>query len=237
MHAGTAAIRLGAGKVSVAAHRGAWPLAPEQVGVLVVTGLMLDAAVATDQAVITVAASVGLVLNSAVASDQTVITIAAPIGLPRPKTVISVVGVVVVSVPVVVVAVSVDDRPVDIGVVVVVDVSAPATPTPVTSPCTEAPGRAAADKATAAECCTNRYACAKGNAGSNDDRRRVRRHKEGRPEDDRRIILRDINDVRVGWFNDDRLRTLLHYLDLRRGLQSARGLRPSAHYLHGSHHI
>jgi hypothetical protein len=233
MHAGTAAIRFVAGLVTIAAHGRAGPVATDCIAAIAVNGL---------------------VLNASVASDQAVISVAAAIGLTGPGTVIPVVGVVVVSVVsvavivvpvpivIVVVTVPVDDGPVDVGVVVVVDVSTTtASSSPVTSPGTETPGNTATeaptDKAAAPECCANRYPRAKRNPGRNGHRWRIRRHKEGCTVDDRRIVLRDINDAGIGWFNDDRLWALLHHLDLGRGQQRARGLRLGPHYLHRSHDI
>ena len=59
MHAGAATISLGAGLVAVAAHGGAGPVASEPASArCIVTDLMLNPAVAADQAVIAVAASV-----------------------------------------------------------------------------------------------------------------------------------------------------------------------------------
>src|SRR5580704_9672202 len=46
----------------------------------------------------------------------------------------------------------------------------------------------------------------------------------------RRVVLRDINDLRVSWLNDDRLRRLLLHGDLGAGLEIASrfGLRPQS---------
>jgi hypothetical protein len=210
MHTGSTTISFGASLVTIAAHSRAIPFAIECIGAITVFCWVLNAAVATNQSVISVAPSIGF------ARPQSVVPVVRVVVVP----VVSV-SVIVVPVPVViiVVAVSVDDGSVDVGVVVVVDVAAPTAASPVTSPCTKTPGSSAAEASTnktaAAECCANCHARAKGNAGRDRHRWRIRGHKEGRAVDDCRILLRDINDATVCWFNDDRLRALLHHFDLR----------------------
>jgi hypothetical protein len=127
---------------------------------------------------------------------------------------------------------------VNVSVVLIDDVAATATAAPVAVPRVPAPGEATADKAAATKPYANRHGRAKGNDRScNDDARAVERHDIGRAVDNRRIVLRDIDNVRICRLNDDRLRRLLDYLNLRRGLQSSRSLCLGAHHLHRSHYV
>ena len=208
MHAGATAIRFGTGLVAIAAHGGAGRIASEPAGTLIVSDLVLDPSVAADQAVIAVAATVGHIRPVAVVPV---------VGLVAGVVAVSVV-VITVSIVIVVVAVPVDVVPGDVSVVVVVDVSSPASTTPVHSPCSEAPSSAKAagnEAATPADGCANRYPGAKGQTGCNGNWRCIRRHEQGRAIHNSRIVLRNINDVTAGGFDDDGLRGLLHYLDLR----------------------
>jgi hypothetical protein len=211
MHAGATAIRLCSGLVAIAAYGGAGLVAPEPASAFIVTDLVLDPSVATDQAAIAVAASVGHIRPVAVV--PVVGLVAGVVAVP--------VVVVPVSIVIVVIAVPVDVVPGDVGVVVVVDVSPTASTTPIHAPCsetppsTEAPGYEAAAPANGR---ANRYPSAEGQTGCNGDRRRIGRHHQGRAIDNCRVVLRNINHVTGGGFDDDGLRALLHYLDLRRRL-------------------
>src|SRR6202012_4829735 len=88
------------------------------------------------------------------------------------------------------------------------------------------------DKASAADRSPNGYTCSEGNAGCNRYGRCISRHDQGRTEDNRRVVLRNIDHIAAGWLNDDGLRTLLNHLNLRRGLQSTRSLCFAAHDLY-----
>ena len=207
MHAGASAIGLGAGLVAIAAHGGAGLVASEPAGALIVSDRALDPSVTADQAVIAVAASVRYLRPVAVV----------PVGLIAGVIPVAVV-VIPISIVVVVIAVLVDVVLGDVSVVVVIDVSPAASTTPVHSPCSEAPSSAKAagnEAATPADGCANRYPGAKGQTGCNGNWRCIRRHEQGRAIHNSRIVLRNINDVTAGGFDDDGLRGLLHYLDLR----------------------
>lgn len=219
MHASATAIRLGTGLVTIAAHGGAGLIASQPAGALIVSDLVLNPSVAADQAVITVAATVGHVRPIAVVPV---------VGLVAGVVVVSVavvpisVVVIAVSIVIVVIAIPVDVVPGDVSVVVVVDVSSTASTTPIHSPCSEAPSspKAAGNEAatTTADGGANRNPGAKGQPGCNGNRRCIRRHQQGRAIHNSRVVLRNVNHVTAGGLDDDGLRGLLHYLDLRRGL-------------------
>src|ERR1700730_15262132 len=125
--------------------------------------------------------------------------------------------------------VAIDERSAtgDVGVVVKDDRMV----MPVTSPAMPSPAKAAeeADSKTCAE--FNRRA-----ADENSWHRIPSGpHRQGRTVHEPRIVCGHINDVWIGWFNDDRL-SLRRYRLLRRALQISRLLRTSPHNLYGIHH-
>src|SRR6202046_1277747 len=67
--------------------------------------------------------------------------------------------------------------------------------------------------------------------------RRVIGHYVRRSVNYRRIILRDVNYLRIGGLNHNSLWRRLRHLNLRRGFQSPRGLRLLPHHLHRGHHV
>ena len=216
MHAGASAIGLGTGPIAVATHGGPGLITSQPGGALIVTNLMLDPSIAADQAVIAVAASVRQVWPVAVVA---VVGFIGVVAVPVVEVPVAVV-VVPVSIVVVVIAVPVDVVPGDVSVVVVVDGSPTASTTPVHSPCSEAPApaEAAANEPAPTKGSPNRYPGAKGNAGCNGDRRCICRHHQGRAIYNCRVVLRNVNYVAAGGFNDDCLWALLNHLDLRRRL-------------------
>ena len=204
-HALATTIRLSTSLVAVAVHGRPGPVGVERVRAIEVRRLMLNPAVASDQTVISVASSVGLIWPKAVISVARLVVVVA-------------VAIVIVSVTVVVVAVPVDNGSVDIGIVVVVDVSTAASTAPIHTPGAEAPAATAAEatrnKPAAADRSPNGDTCAEGNAGRNCNRRCIGRHHQGRTEDQRWVVLRNIDHIARGGFNDDGLRALPHDLDL-----------------------
>jgi len=57
------------------------------------------------------------------------------------------------------------------------------------------------------------------------------------PVDHGRVVLRDVNNLRIGWLNDDRLRRLLHHGNLLAGFETAFFLGLCAQGLNGRHHV
>lgn len=234
VHAGAPAIRRGTGRVAVAIHGGPGLVVREPAGALrIVADLALDSSVAADLMLDPVAAD--LALDPSIATDQAVVTVTATVRHVRPVAVITVVGligvvtvivveavavvVVPVSIVIVVIAVPVDGVPGDVSVVVVVDVSPTTSTAPVHSPCSKTPAASEATANKAASASTNgsanRDPGAKGHAGCNGDGRCVGRHHQGRAINHCRIVLRNVHYVAGGGFDDDGLRGLLHHLDLR----------------------
>src|ERR1035441_8657240 len=58
-----------------------------------------------------------------------------------------------------------------------------------------------------------------------------------RPVDDSRVVLRNINNLRIGRLNDDSLRRLLHHRNLRTRLEISGGLGLRAQGLYRGHHV
>ena len=198
LNAGAAAIRCSTGLVAVTAHGRAWPVRAECVRTIGISWRMLHSTVAPEQAVISVASPVGHIRPIAV------------IAVAREVAAVTVAIVVVsVTVVVIIVAVFIDGGFVDVSVVVVVDIAAPATSAPVHSPGAKAPAPAATeatrDKSAPAERCTDGHARAEGNAGRNRNRGCVSGHDQGRSVDHCRVVLRNVDHAAVSRLNHDGL--------------------------------
>ena len=254
VHAAAAAIAFVAGISAVTAHAGTRivlhsAIAADQAVVAIAAAIrpVFHAATATDQAVIAVATTVGLVLHAAASADQTVVTITTTIwleavGVIRMRSVRPsmragtprVIIVVVAAVPASVTDVS----------VVIEDDGATASASPSTAPADTPPApsprmsTAEASKTTADSYANpNAESKRKSRAHIRYRRRSVIGHDVWRSVNHRRVVLRDVNDLRIGGLNHDGLWRRLRYLNLRSGFEGARGLRFLPHDLHCGHHV
>src|SRR3984885_8867347 len=200
-----------------------------------------------------------LMLNAPVATDQSVVSICPPIwliGWTRSRNVVVPpavraeipIGVVsairtVVSVSARMVAVVVGVVPsvvVDVSVVVVNDRgrTATAATSPVHSPGIPFPPYPATPTP-AAKHRADRDATTKVETNRRNWywRRHVKRYYDGRAEHDGRVVLRDIDNLRVRWLDHDGGRRRLRDGDLRTRLQGTGRLRLRTHRLYCRHHI
>ncbi len=123
-------------------------------------------------------------------------------------------------VPVIGIAVAVPDGVVDVRVVVVDDGATTDATAPPDVPSVEAPVEttdASNDADTATPPRTDEDAGAKRDGGSDGhENGPVVRHYKRCSVNDGGVVLRHVDDLRVGWLDDDRLRRLLHHLNLWR---------------------